>query len=619
MMEAFLAQVRAQAEARGPGWMQEQLAAFSVGAAAAGPSPRPVRASRSRPPERLSPEPSPSRGSRSGGRMPLVGGTARSPAVRAGGKRSGASTPGNQASGAKRRSRGASAPEDRRVPAGSARSGSSSAGRGPGAAGAKMAATRGRKKMAAGADRRRSNGRREVDEEDDWPQRSSSSRRSVRSEEDGGTRRAVSRRSIGSGGGIVEGEAESGEGSAPSSPGSQVGECEVLSARSRRAAESGDERRAVGGWRPAPSARDAAQRAARSEAWSGPQGVWMADQGQGTPGSRAVQEVGWGVGYSGDGVRAAGNAQSYPLTADSGEGSGGAPGGDPSCVRGVSSVFFPLQGQRSAEAMMLDNVRRALGLAAAGDGLVQGPAAGSGAPTASEAAPVSSGVPVGSGGASGAGAGAHTPPLAAPGGGGAAMTGVKKGVIWIFGHSFIYWAEKRAQLRLGGRSLGLPEELVSVRWLGYRGLQWGAVRSRLRSGFERWGQPNVLIIHAGGNDLGSFPMRNLVKDMKRDVLWLLAEYPDVLLVWSEMVRRERWRNAVSVAALNRARIKINKCMGKFVRLNGGLVVRHGLLEADRNYTGKDGVHLTDLGLDVFNYGLSEVANFGYRVWRGMAP
>ncbi|KAG8538912.1 hypothetical protein GDO81_021791 [Engystomops pustulosus] len=193
--------------------------------------------------------------------------------------------------------------------------------------------------------------------------------------------------------------------------------------------------------------------------------------------------------------------------------------------------------------------------------------------------------------------------------------GIRRCVIWIFGHSFIHWAEKRAQLRLGGRFLGLDGNLVSVRWLGYRGLKWEAVRAKLRMAIERWGAPDVLLIHAGGNDIGSFPMRQLIKAMKRDVLWLMSEYPDVLLIWSEMVRRERWRNAVSVAALNRSRMKINKCFGKCIRLNGGLVVRHGLLEADRSYTGKDGVHLTDLGLDVFNYGLSEVVGFGWRVWR----
>lgn len=112
-------------------------------------------------------------------------------------------------------------------------------------------------------------------------------------------------------------------------------------------------------------------------------------------------------------------------------------------------------------------------------------------------------------------------------------------------------------------------------------------------------------------------MRNFIKCIKRDMLCFWDAHPRLLIIWSEMIQRKTWRGAVSHAALNRARVKINKCVSKFVRLNGGLVVRHRLLEEGVSYIGTDGVHLTEVGYDVFNFGLVEALECGLRVWRGM--
>lgn len=154
--------------------------------------------------------------------------------------------------------------------------------------------------------------------------------------------------------------------------------------------------------------------------------------------------------------------------------------------------------------------------------------------------------------------------------------------------------------------------------MGFRGLKWDMIRTQFQQGVRRWGVPDVLLLHAGGNDIGSFPMRNLIKCMKQDMLCFWDAYPRLLLIWSEIIQRKKWRGAVSRSALNRARVKINKAVSKFVRLNGGLVVRHCVLEG-LEYIGTDGVHLTDVGRDIFNFGLAEALECGLRVWRGMQP
>ncbi|XP_053316325.1 uncharacterized protein LOC128484031 [Spea bombifrons] len=179
-------------------------------------------------------------------------------------------------------------------------------------------------------------------------------------------------------------------------------------------------------------------------------------------------------------------------------------------------------------------------------------------------------------------------------------------IVWIIGHSFVYWAQRRAAVRRNGLQLGFPMDLVHVRWFGIRGMVWDGVLLEvvkyLRLGFR----PSVVVIHAGGNDMGATPQRELVWKMRRDVERLLELVPGLLLVWSEMIPRRNWRHARDRAAMEHSRGKVNKLMASFVRRHGGVVVRHVALEefCPSLFSG-DGVHLSDLGLDFFNLALTE--------------
>lgn len=74
---------------------------------------------------------------------------------------------------------------------------------------------------------------------------------------------------------------------------------------------------------------------------------------------------------------------------------------------------------------------------------------------------------------------------------------------------------------------------------------------------------------------------------------LREKFPGTLLVWSDIVARTTWRWAMSIASINKTRIRVNKVVGKFVVQNGGIVIRHRELEVNVGlYLRKDGVHLT---------------------------
>lgn len=74
----------------------------------------------------------------------------------------------------------------------------------------------------------------------------------------------------------------------------------------------------------------------------------------------------------------------------------------------------------------------------------------------------------------------------------------------------------------------------------------------------------MVVLQAGGNDLGVRAARDLARDIKFDVLRLLRDFPGCIIVWSDIVARKRLRFARSVVQMNKARTKLNREIGKFV-------------------------------------------------------
>lgn len=68
--------------------------------------------------------------------------------------------------------------------------------------------------------------------------------------------------------------------------------------------------------------------------------------------------------------------------------------------------------------------------------------------------------------------------------------------------------------------------------------------------------PDILVLHVGGNDLGVQPFRELIQDVKFDLLRLWSVYPALVTVWSDKVPRKKWREALSVDRLNKQGLKL---------------------------------------------------------------
>lgn len=128
----------------------------------------------------------------------------------------------------------------------------------------------------------------------------------------------------------------------------------------------------------------------------------------------------------------------------------------------------------------------------------------------------------------------------------------------------------------------------------------------------------MLVLHVGANDLGIWSMRHLIRDMKLDFLRLCTTFLYLVVVWSDIIGRTSWRFARSVEKLNKARIKINKEMRRFVMCNGGFVVRHHDLKVDTwRYLQSYGVHLNAIGTDLWILGIQDGIQKALYLWRGL--
>lgn len=156
----------------------------------------------------------------------------------------------------------------------------------------------------------------------------------------------------------------------------------------------------------------------------------------------------------------------------------------------------------------------------------------------------------------------------------------------------------------GGRQLGFAQ--ADVFWKGVRGLRWIELLVWVQKIAKKVKGPAVLVVHAAGNDLCSVRIADLISIIKSDFDRFSGYFKNVVVVWTEIVPRARWIGARKPAAIENARRLVNMRVSRHVRDTGGVVYRHKLLEGDnRSLLRSDGIHLNDIGSDIFLSGLQD--------------
>ncbi|XP_053187732.1 piggyBac transposable element-derived protein 4-like [Scomber japonicus] len=122
--------------------------------------------------------------------------------------------------------------------------------------------------------------------------------------------------------------------------------------------------------------------------------------------------------------------------------------------------------------------------------------------------------------------------------------------VWIIGDSYVRRGAERAAETMGDN---LGHDNLFVQWFGWGGLRWKSLVPFFRRSLQGRAVPDVLLIHCGGNDLGSVKSVGLVAAMKEDLRRLHLQYPDMTILFSELTQRCRWRAGDKPAKLDKAR------------------------------------------------------------------
>jgi lysophospholipase L1-like esterase len=170
------------------------------------------------------------------------------------------------------------------------------------------------------------------------------------------------------------------------------------------------------------------------------------------------------------------------------------------------------------------------------------------------------------------------------------------GNLAIVGSSIVHWAERRARDVRARWSLLTA---TTTHWDGRRGMVW----SQLNAACERMAKadkhPRWLIIHLGGNDLASTPLKNLIQMIQKDVMAFSKLFPETCIIWSDILPRATYRGAISNAKVEKSRKSLNNAMKLYMPRIQGEVIHHTNIQWDAHHLYRnDGVHLNDVGNDV---------------------
>ncbi|CAH2283677.1 Hypothetical predicted protein [Pelobates cultripes] len=178
--------------------------------------------------------------------------------------------------------------------------------------------------------------------------------------------------------------------------------------------------------------------------------------------------------------------------------------------------------------------------------------------------------------------------------------------VYIVGDSIVCDAQIHAEEQSYGTNLGFYPEVANVHWQGTKNLLGTDILTECVKIHKVVG-PVVLLVHAGGNDLGNISAVNIISFLKNALSECLSMHPNLVLVWSEIIPSQEWPDSRCKKAMERCRRKVNMNVSRHVTTVGGLVIRHRDLECENAaFLQEDGIHLNGCGLDILNLGFQTI-------------
>lgn len=172
--------------------------------------------------------------------------------------------------------------------------------------------------------------------------------------------------------------------------------------------------------------------------------------------------------------------------------------------------------------------------------------------------------------------------------------------VWIVGSSIVHWAGIFARSRRGGPSLGLQRRNVTIKWFGTPGMRWEQLTNFVEKKLADSPPPNYMVIHLGSNDLTNLKTKDLICNIECSILRLRTLYPQIKLIWSDILQRCYWHGALSQVNVEGTRKRINRAAKSIMLKENGCIIRHNSITVKEiSLFRHDGVHLTNSGNAIF--------------------
>lgn len=179
--------------------------------------------------------------------------------------------------------------------------------------------------------------------------------------------------------------------------------------------------------------------------------------------------------------------------------------------------------------------------------------------------------------------------------------------MWLIGSSIVREAFVRSKHSSFGKDLQLRHLNASILWQAKGGMKWAEVLPKVKHLLSFIDRPSYIIVHCGGNDIGGQLKSIQLIQMIQTTLNIISKIcPGVTIIWSQILPRLHWRNEINHVALEKVRLRVNSKIATFVISNGGRYIRYPeIIEKNRGLFCEDGVHLSQLGNDVFIYRIQQ--------------
>lgn len=117
--------------------------------------------------------------------------------------------------------------------------------------------------------------------------------------------------------------------------------------------------------------------------------------------------------------------------------------------------------------------------------------------------------------------------------------------------------------------------------------------------------PALLVIHCGGNDVAQVNSCELRHRMIKAIDEIQDMFPNTRLVWSAILPRVNWRGEQSHSTVKQIPVRINSQIGSYIVRRGGCYIRYPEITDKNQAMFSDGVHLSQLGSNLFLYRLQQ--------------